>query len=175
MVALPVPTSAGTLHDRIQEEILFDPEADDARVAGRVLRSIDKDDLLPLLIEKVRVVRREFTRHVERQAIAHLVAIASEAAAPRCVHAADRVAAETRKHDLVSRARPLIDRLRSQRLDLGDGTSVRWGEATVDQLKQRYAMLRQQERGLTATMEQIKSVIAALQHAGASCLDELAV
>jgi hypothetical protein len=56
---------------------------------------------------------------------------------------------------------------------LGDGTEVRWGEATVEQHRQRIDMLVKMQSGLGVTIARHESAIAEIEAAGVSCLDEV--
>lgn len=56
---------------------------------------------------------------------------------------------------------------------LGDGTRVRWGEATVAQHRQRIAMLEKMRAGLSETVARHEAAISEIEAAGVSCLDEI--
>lgn len=152
-----------SIRERIRAEIEFDPTADDARLAGRVLYSVEKADLLPLVIAEVQSVRREGVRRHERVALPKLFVVGPK----RTTTTADK------QRELIAKYRREYNGLRTQSVDLGDGTTVLWGKATVDQLRQRLAMLEQHARGINATIEQMRTVIVVLEQTGVSCLDDL--
>ena len=165
-MALPSPVVTLSIRDRIRAEFDFDPKATDERVAERVLRDVTKYDLLPLLVQEVGIVSREEVRRREKAVIPHIVARFRPA--PRIQTSPEEQRA--RVHAL----RPSqVHKLRRSDLDLGDGTTVSWGQATVEQLKRRVAMIDQHTKGLAETRELIVGVIETLEQTGASCLDEL--
>jgi hypothetical protein len=161
-----------SLRERIRAEFDFDPRADDRRVAERVLRSITKADLLPLLVDEVAYVRRAMVRHHERRTIGRL------ARAVGVVKSGSKRGATitaTQRRVALNNMYSRLYGLRMQTLDLGDGHSVRWGLLTVEQARTRLAMLRRQVGGIQTTIMQLEQVIVCLEQTGASCLDELAV
>jgi len=151
-----------SLDDIIRDELEFDPAATDEVIAERALRR--KPDILPLVEAHVGQVRRESARRVERKALDTMIARLGPAR---------KIEPKSLDVRRVMVSQELLA-LRRQHLDLGDGQRVRWGEATVDQLKQRLVMLETQVRGITATMTQLRYVVSVLELAGASCLNELA-
>jgi hypothetical protein len=56
---------------------------------------------------------------------------------------------------------------------LGDGTSVTWGEATVDQHRQRVEMLSANAAGVVETAARHVAAVRMCEEAGVSCLAEL--
>lgn len=55
----------------------------------------------------------------------------------------------------------------------GDGSRVTWGEATIDDHRQRVAMLKGQRSGLDRTIKRHEEAIVALEKSGARCLNDL--
>lgn len=166
-MALPAVQRQPSLRERIRAEIDFDPKADDHRVAERILRSVAKADLMPLLVDAVGTVRREKVRRHE--------------------HVLDGLKARMPKLRAVSytpdERRNLLSRLKlepkdfydlcRQKIDMGNGTSARWGAVSVKQLIQRREMLLRQQAGLRSTIERLDTVIQLLEKTGADCLDDL--
>jgi hypothetical protein len=56
---------------------------------------------------------------------------------------------------------------------LGDGTRVAWGQATVDDHRQRVAFLAAMRDGITNTIASHLDAVDAIEAAGVSCLDEI--
>lgn len=159
------------IRDLIRAEIDFDRDATDETIARRVLYSTSKEDLLPLVLDAIGVARREITRVQERRTLGRLIEAVRPL--PRYVHRDEQLAAQATQRRILDELRPDWSKLRNEMLDLGDGTSVRWGAATVDQLKQRLVMLQSQVRGITTTISQIQAVVVAMQEAGVERLDDL--
>lgn len=153
-----------TLRARIRNEIDFDPTAANEVIAERILREVDKYDLAGLLEAEVAAVRREDVRRHERQGILKLTARFGTAKKP------------VTRTSTADRLKVLNDlrALRSKSIDLGNGRVVPWGQATVEELRERRAMLVKQRNGIDTTVRQIDEVIAVLEREGAPCLDQLA-
>lgn len=166
MVAL-IPTLPVSLRERIREEIDFDPKADDRRIAERVLRSVSKNDLLPLVIEAVDAAKRERARRHETLF--------------------DGIIARFPKQKVVTytpeQQRNILSTLGiepkdfyalcREEIDFGDGTSQSWGEAKKEQLIQRRLMIARQMGGLQSTLTRLDTAIRLLDETGAGCLNEL--
>lgn len=159
------------VRDLIRSELDRDRDQDDDVIASRVLYAVSKEDLRPLVLDAIGVAKREITRAQERRSLGRLIEAVRPL--PRYVHKDDLLTAKARQKAILDDLRPDWSKLRKESLDLGDGTSVRWGEATIDQLKQRLTMLRAQVRGITTTIVQMEAVIAAMQEAGVERLDDL--
>ncbi len=56
---------------------------------------------------------------------------------------------------------------------VGDGRTVRWGEATVDDHRKRIALLESLRSGIARTISFHEEAIAAITQAGVTCLDEV--
>jgi hypothetical protein len=160
-MALAAVVPASSLWDRIRTEIDFDPDATDQAIADRLLADITKHDLRPLLIDAIGTIRRDRVRHVER----HLHPVVREYLDRPDVKAMSKVERMTAFNRLRG--------LRKETIDLGDGSVVAWGRATVEQLKLRRTMLVTQRNGIDATVTQIDTVIALLEKEGVPCLDDL--
>lgn len=107
--------------------------------------------LFGLVLQAIRHERRHLTRNVERAA---------------------RV--ETRNGLGVSHDAVLARKeLREQTFALGDTQRVRWGEATVEQHRQRIEMLDAMRLGLEKTIARHAAAIEQIQAAGVTCLDEI--
>jgi hypothetical protein len=74
-------------------------------------------------------------------------------------------------HDVIAARKSLLDEF----FALGDGRTVRWGEASVDDHRERIAMLRRNVSGIEATIELHEDAIAQIEAHGAACLDEVPV
>lgn len=156
------------VRDLIRAELDFDRNAEDWRIAERVLRQVTKADLTPLVIELVGQLRREHVRRIERRGIPGLVRHFGRQRQER-----PSVALTQQERLQATRQWTHLMQLRSQTLDLGDGQTIRWGSATVEQLRQRLVMLRTLQAGTARTIEQLESVIEVLESQRASTLDEL--
>lgn len=165
-MALPA-TQPVSLRERIREEIEFDPKANDYRVAERVLRSVSKNDLLPLLVDAVGTVRRSHVRRTE----AVFDSIVSRFPRSRTV----TYTPEQRRNILSTLKIEPKDfyALCREKIDFGDGTSKSWGEAKKDQLIQRREMIAKQMGGLQATLSRLDTAIRLLDETGADCLNDL--
>lgn len=58
-------------------------------------------------------------------------------------------------------------------MKLGDGTSVTWGKATIEQHEQRIAVLEKIRDGIDDTISRHREAISILQKAKAKCLEEI--
>ena len=66
-----------------------------------------------------------------------------------------------------------MQRLTDETFALGDGSRVRWGDATIKQHEARIDYLAKQRDGIDATIQRHRAVIEQLRAAGVSCLNEL--
>lgn len=72
-------------------------------------------------------------------------------------------------HDTIQARKQLAEEF----FALGDGRRVRWGEATVEEHRQRIEMLERMRAGLADTVALHAEAIAAIEAAGVVCLDEI--
>lgn len=128
------------LQDAVDEVLATSPSITNTQLARQVLELIDKEQLLPLLVDHLRHTLRARTRAAERQAFEDF----------RSRHTPDRTPLPESR-PIVNRA--VFDKLRNARFALGDGTTVNWLSATVDQHRQRIAMLRKSIAGQQETVE----------------------
>lgn len=137
-----------------------DPNIDAEQLAKTVLAQARKADLLPLVVEEVRLQQRHSTRRIERSVrIKQLAARLGQSTIPQ-------VAAEP------DQRRYLLDLL-GRTWSLGDGTTVAIGQATLPEIRQRLEMLRRQRDGLDQSIQVLEAVEAELVRTGANCLDDL--
>ena len=136
-----------------------DPTADPLDLARSVLSGLRKDDLLPLIAREIKDAQRFHSRTVERAFFDR----------------GFRAAVEAVPSPEEARAVALGDfmELYNTRFRLGDGTSVTWGQATIEQHEIRLAMLRKLRAGLDRTIEQHERALVLLRTSGAPCLEEV--
>lgn len=149
------------IYARIRREVDESPvdrAADE--VARNILRIVSKEDLSPLIVDEINRLRRMRVRGMERGVFARLDAIAPLVALPAVsMSAKDRV-----------------DQLRSilrESFALGDGSNVTWGEATLEQHRERIRVLQDQRNGIDKTLGHHARAVSILIETGASCLDEV--
>lgn len=147
------------IYQRVRQEVTSAPNATAHSIAANVLRMVSKEDLQPLLVDLIQGIQRIHVRGRERIAFGALQVVAPSGAAPAPVAAASRIEA--------------LRKLHGDRISLGDGTSVTWGAATIEQHRDRLAMLRKQHTGLTVTITQHETAVALLRKHKARCLDEI--
>lgn len=132
---------------------------DDATVAWRVLRDINgmtdeaRTMLLPLVTAEVGRARRSSVRTVERHVFAH--------------------SSRRRPVVVTGRITPELRQLANRAFRLGDGTETSWGTATRAQHQQRIAWYERHIAGCEQTLAHHREVLAALEAAGAECLNDL--
>lgn len=127
-------------------------------LAEKALDELPRTELVVLLGELVRHERRRVCAARERDLWRELISHSRE---PGPIAKSDRPVSSGVKGLLV------------QRFALGDGTSVEWGAATVDQHETRIAMLRRMRDGIDLTIDRHRSAIEAINEAGVSCLADL--
>ena len=145
-----------TINEVIHKTATGDPTGDPAVLARKLLLEIDNDLLVEMISEAIAGEQRALTRIVERTAFKAFFASPTN----------DIVAAQSN------------DSLRaifSRTFSLGTGEAVAWGAATVDQHRQRIAMLQRMRDGIDATIYQHEEAIRVITEAGVTSLDELAV
>lgn len=150
-----------SVFDEITKAAKADPfgAADD--LARRLMASVRKDDLLPLLVREIAHAQRHQNRWAERSAFSERFA-ASVSALP-----------ET--SEIAAASLDDFKALYETPFKLGDGTSVTWGAATVEQHEIRLSMLRAIRAGLDRTIARHEEAVAILRSSGAPCLEQIRV
>ena len=143
-----------TLRDVIRDRIKAKPNHDDTATARAILRAADvprkaEELLLDLVANEVWSVRRAHTRSMERKLFRRNVG--NEAADP--LGARMKLLAET--------------------FALPDGRRVAWGEATIDDHRERIEMLNKLAGGINETISRHEQSIADIVAAGVKCLAEI--
>lgn len=134
------------------------PKLDATKLARRAMKEVP-ELLVPVVADRVEHVRRSFVRSEEREAMAGFTRALGEYLVP--VTLRDRAAAGFS--------------FPSGTFALGDGVKVEWGRATIEQHRQRVAMLQAIVDGTVATIRLHEAAIEALEKSGARCLDEVGI
>ena len=142
-----------SLRDRIAKALEADPDADAREVAEALLPQVTKRDLFPLLVEEVQGHQRRRVRQVERRAFGQ----SGGGTAP----------------SMLERSRPRLAELYGEPFKLYDGREVSWGQATVEQHRQRLERLRVQRHGLTQTIERHEEAIRTCEEHGVDRLADI--
>jgi len=135
-----------TLRDKIVKALDPDPDVDAGLVAENLLGQVTKAELLPLLVDEVERVQRTRVRLVERRAFGQSVGGSAAVVSQR--------------------ARPRLTEVYGEVFALYDGRRVSWGEATVEQHRERVERLRIQRQGLTRTIERHEEAIRTCEEHG---------
>lgn len=142
-----------SLRDRIVKALEADPDADARDVAEVLLPQVTKRDLFPLLVEEVEAHQRRRVRQVERRAFGQ----SGGGTAP----------------SLVERSRPRLAEVYGEVFALYDGRRVSWGEATVDEHRQRLERLRVQRHAISRTIERHEEAIRLCEEHGVDRLADI--
>lgn len=138
------------------------PSEDPVAVARRLVASVAKVDLVPLVADRVANEQRLVARQVEAEAFA--VPFRAAVAGP-----AGQLLKRAPAYDVTDEFRALF----RQQFALGDGTAVAWGQATVEQHEQRLAWLYRHRDGVNQTIARHEAAVRLLRESGASCLEDL--
>lgn len=142
-----------TLRNAIDEH----PELDADELAALVVDGLPRDELVYLVAQEIIAIRRHQTRAIEAEAFRSMRPGFSPGRKP--------------KSGAVEREG--FKALFGASFRVGDGSKVMWEHATVEQHKQRKAMLSKMRDGLNETISFHDQAISALEAAGVSCLAEL--
>lgn len=140
------------IHEALEEA----PDGDPHDIAKRIRRRVPAEDILNLIAREVEWTQRGIARLVEQQGMAAFRSRFASTPLPPLPGVDDGLRALFRST-----------------FHLGDGTSVTWGDATIEQHEQRIAFLSIQRDGITRTIDQHREAIRAIQAAGTSCLNDL--
>jgi hypothetical protein len=138
-------------------EWLAERENRNARDLALEIVKRHRDWAVSMVADRIENIRRGVVRAVEAQI-------------------ADSIMAGVQLRDPVRLPAPALDvfaDLMSQPFRLGNGTSVLWGEATLEQHEQRIAMLTKTRDGLNRTIERHAEAVQLLRTSGAPCLAAL--
>ena len=144
-----------TLGEKIAKALEADPDVDALLVAENLLPQVTKAELLPLLIDEVEAHQRRRVRKVERRAFGQ----AGSGTAP----------------SMVERSRPRLSEVYGEMFALYDGRRVSWGEATVDEHRQRVERLRVQRHAISRTIERHEEAIRLCEEHGVARLADIGV
>ena len=139
------------IHAALEETTDGDPHD----IARRIRMKVSPEDILDLLAREVEWTQRGLARTVEHEAMSAFRSHFSGPLPP------------------LPRVDPGLRALFRTAFSLGDGTSVPWGQATIEQHEQRIAFLALQRDGLNRTIAQHQEAIRVISEAGATCLADL--
>ena len=142
-----------TLREKIMKALEADPDVDAGLVAENLLPQVTKRELLPLLVEEVESHQRRRVRMVERRAFGESGSGVSRSVAER--------------------ARPRLSEVYSEMFALYDGRRVSWGEATVEQHRQRIERLQLQRQSIGRTIERHEEAIRLCEEHGVDRLADI--
>ena len=144
-----------TLKQLIHAALEETPDGDPHDIARRIRRKVSAEDMLRLLAREVEWTQRGLARIVEHEAMMAFRARFAESLPP------------------LPGVDPGLRALFRSAFSLGDGTSVTWGAATIEQHEQRIAFLELQRNGINRTIAQHQDAIRLITEAGTTCLDDL--
>lgn len=134
--------------------------ADVPRFAAKAVRELPKASLAAIVADRIEHLRREQVRAVARTVVTiEVVQSPQDENGP---------AAAT-----VTVLTPEAKRLLPQYMALGDGISIRYGDATVEQFRQRRDLYVRQREGIDREITLLDGFIEVLTKTGARCLHEL--
>ena len=142
-----------TLREKIVKALEADPDVDAALVADNLLPHVTKAELLPLLVDEVEAHQRRRVRQVERRAFGQT----GTGTAP----------------SMVQRAHPRLSEVYGEVFALYDGRRVSWGEATIDEHRQRLERLRMQRHAISRTIERHEEAIRLCEEHGVDRLADI--
>ena len=135
-------------------------ENKDAKVLARDILRDHPDWALQLVAERIESVRRSDVHALERR-VANTVKLSVA-----------RIGSSTARNTKLTQDH--LAALLQRSFRLGNGVSVRWGDATVDQHEKRIAMLSRQRDGIENSVRLHQDAVNRLRKSGAACLFELA-
>lgn len=153
------------IYERIEKQVGYAPEAAADEIATDILRMCTKQDLAPLLVAAIETSQRNRVRAVEHARWLNTMTELRERTGAIVAFPSAKSSVER-----LSELRSLLAR----QIKVGDGTLTTWGQATLDQLRQRRAMLDSQRAGLSASIQRLDDAIGLLEQTGAPCLDAIA-
>lgn len=152
-----------TIFTTVIEAVERQPYGDTEAIASAIYKDCTKRDLFPLLVDEVRHRQRAAGRAIEEKQIeAFLEKHRASGTLTPIVPAADESVA-------------FLFSTLDQTFRLGDGTPpVSWGAATLDQHRQRAALLTRMRNGLNASIGRHEAAIDLLERTGVACLNDVA-
>lgn len=173
-----------TIRDLIADNVSRFERSTDESVVSRVLAEIPaeawQEFVRPLIAAEVARVRRQRVLSVEKAAVVPSPDFRSDHASVDTQNHIGGAESPTRQRGTGRTVQvvggfnpdPEVRRLLNETFALGDGSKVRWGQATRAEHSQRIIMLTKQSAGIEATAERHRNAIAMLDFAGAVCLDD---
>ena len=141
-----------TLREKIMKALEADPAVDAEMVAENLLPQVAKRELLPLLVDEVESYQRRRVRQVERRVFGQ-----PPSGSP----------------SMTDRARPRLSEVYGEMFSTYDGRRVSWGEATVEQHRQRVERLRMQRHAIGQTIERHEDAIRLCEEHGVDRLIDI--
>lgn len=156
------------ISDLIVSAANADPTADPDQLAVAVIARVTKGDLTPLVADAIAAAQRAVHR---RQEIRTWSVWSARRAASTFTDASVSMPAGAEV------AGPLDDfrALYNTPFHLGDGNTVTWGQATIEDHERRIEKLLTLAGGIYRTVERHRNCIEILRSAGATCLAEVEV
>jgi len=145
-----------TLKQLIHEALEGTPDGDPHVIARSIRRRVPTEDILNLIAREVEWTQRGLARLVEQEGMASFRSRFSGQPLPP-----------------MPGVDPSLRALFRSSFHLGDGSSVSWGDATVEQHEQRIAFLEKQLDGISRTVTKHREAIKVINEAGAMCLNDL--
>lgn len=142
-----------SLRTIVLDTIKKNPSGSAEEIARIVFKKLPKSALFGLLVAEVARLLREEVREEEIAAYRKLFSNGESSSLP----------------ELEETMRALC----GESFATGDGFTVMWGKATIEQHQQRIAMLEAMRDGIDRTIERHRQAIRLIEEAGVSCLADV--
>jgi hypothetical protein len=130
------------------------PQDEPHTIAARILDSLTRDDLIALLAQEIEGQQRTRVLNIERTEFTF-----APTERPTVGHFTQNV--------------DPLGRLRGERFALGNGNTVTWEHATIDQHQERISMLDRMREGIARTIDRHQTAVDMIRKAGVTCLADL--
>lgn len=145
-----------TISTAIRSVVQDRPDGDPELLARTLLKKYQGASLVSLVAREISLVQRSMVRDTEKSTFSSLFKNGG--------------GANVAEIDV-----SIFKRLFEKAFSLGDGTTVSWGEATLEQHQMRIAMLTKQREGLDDTIERHRRAVEIITQSGVSRLNEVKI